>query len=281
MKPKFPNFLGIGAPRSGTTWIAEILRSHPNIFIANGKETLFFISEKKYARGLNYYSEQYYGAKDEKAIGEISPLYLGAGERCARRIKQFNPNMKFVVLIRNPVDRAWSYYNWLIRYNKNDDFYDVFKNDKNIISDGLFYKNIKIYLNFFSKNNFLILNYDGIKNDPKKIQIQLFNFLNVDENYNSPFSNKIIGETLKPRFQSLENLRHKTHHFLKKRKKLSKIIPIAKKIGFSGFYGLINNDKRKIKQIQKHQADFAYNFFEDDLLKLREIVDFNIDHWLK
>ena len=49
-----PNFLGIGAPKCGTTWLSEVLRKHPEIFVAHGKELVYFASEKQFGKGENW-----------------------------------------------------------------------------------------------------------------------------------------------------------------------------------------------------------------------------------
>lgn len=69
-----PNFLIIGAPRSGTTWIQENIKHHPEIFMPEQKEIHFF--DRNYAMGIEYY-EKYFSAYDgQKAIGEATPDYL-------------------------------------------------------------------------------------------------------------------------------------------------------------------------------------------------------------
>ena len=73
-----PNFLCVGAQKAGTTTLYEILRQHPDIFLPQKvKETKFFVFEEKYAKGLDFYSQEYFrDYKGQKAIGEVDPAMM-------------------------------------------------------------------------------------------------------------------------------------------------------------------------------------------------------------
>jgi len=108
---KAPNFMCIGAAKSGTTTLYDILKQHDDIYLPSYKEPHFFDVDHNYQEGLDYYLKEYYSDwYNERVGGEFTPSYL-LFPKCAERIRQsFGENMKFVIILRNPVDRAYSQY---------------------------------------------------------------------------------------------------------------------------------------------------------------------------
>lgn len=141
ISPRLPNFLVIGAQRSGTTWIHRVLRQHPELWLPPVKELHYFDRPRGRRRGprgqewllltwfgltLNAWAFRYYfGKRDEwwyarlfeearaKGLiaGEITPAYAVLGDDVFCRIRQLNPDIKIMFIMRDPVDRAWSAVN--------------------------------------------------------------------------------------------------------------------------------------------------------------------------
>jgi hypothetical protein len=108
--PPLPNFVVIGAPRSGTTSLWHYLRDHPEVFMAPSKELRFFNSDAGIG-DVDEYRANFRGWRGERAIGEASPQYMYSAD-AMRRMAQVLPQSRLVVVLRNPVDRAYSDY-WL------------------------------------------------------------------------------------------------------------------------------------------------------------------------
>jgi hypothetical protein len=102
-----PNFLIIGAMRSGTSSLAYYLRAHPDVFMAGNKELHFFTD--RYDRGLDWYRHQFEGSAGHTAIGEATPTYM-YDPVAVERMSTVLPDAKLVAVLRNPVDRAYSHY---------------------------------------------------------------------------------------------------------------------------------------------------------------------------
>ena len=103
----FPDFLGIGTQKGGTTYLYELLKRHPQVFLAEPKEQHFF--SLHWQRGADWYGNQFASAKPDHLCGEITPYYLFHPEAPAR-IHSLLPNVKLIVLLRDPVERALSQY---------------------------------------------------------------------------------------------------------------------------------------------------------------------------
>ena len=117
-----PNFLVIGAEKSGTTALHELLATHPQVFMSEPKEPSFFLSEDRrylaqdllgqpheYIRTQSEYEEIFAAAPPAKVIGESSPCYLYSPE-AAQLIKATIPGVRIVALLRNPAERAFSQF---------------------------------------------------------------------------------------------------------------------------------------------------------------------------
>ncbi len=108
-----PNFFLLGAAKSGTTSLYYYLAQHPQVCISEPKEPRFF--EKEYAQGMEFYWQTYFkNWRDEPFIGDACPRNLFLPYVPAR-IKAQCPEAKLLVLLRNPVDRAFSA--WWMRYS--------------------------------------------------------------------------------------------------------------------------------------------------------------------
>lgn len=101
-----PDFLGIGLPRAGTTWLYRNLSGHPDIYFPAQKEQHFF--NRHFQRTLRSYSRQLEGAGGDQIKGEITPDYAYLSQRRIRFIAKLIPDVRLILLLRHPVDRAWS-----------------------------------------------------------------------------------------------------------------------------------------------------------------------------
>jgi len=157
-----PDFLIIGAQKAGTTALYNYLTNHNYIQGSKIKEIHFFNSDDRYSKGLELYHSYFLDKEDKKILNfEASPSYL-VNEKACERIYNYNKNIKIIVLLRNPIERAYSAWNMYVqRYEKNINwFFDNWANkynqksnfiqrDKDNIFD--FYKYIKEEIKYIHK----------------------------------------------------------------------------------------------------------------------------------
>lgn len=115
---RLPDFLVIGAARCGTTALSRWLDDHDDVWIARQKELRFFDVETNWARGLDWYRDQFADAPPDALVGEASPGYLYVPE-AAPRIAETVPDARLVAILRDPIERAWSHY-WFLRASDGD-----------------------------------------------------------------------------------------------------------------------------------------------------------------
>lgn len=118
LSPKMPDFIGIGAMRSGTSWLRRNLNRHPDIWMAEPKELHFFdrhFEEKKRGwlpaehEAKVRYGESFSPAPAGKTVGEFTPAYAVMDGEMIARVRGWIPNAKLLFIMRDPVERAWSH----------------------------------------------------------------------------------------------------------------------------------------------------------------------------
>lgn len=125
---KFPNFFIIGAPKCGTTALSEYLKLHPEVFFSDPKEPHFFNDDysTRHTNDFETYKSYFQEVKEEhKAIGEGSVHYL-ASKNAVKNIKLKAPNAKYIVMLRNPIEVAYSWHSQSIK-NSNENVMDFEK----------------------------------------------------------------------------------------------------------------------------------------------------------
>jgi hypothetical protein len=188
-----PNFLIVGAPRSGTTLLYEGLRKHPEVYMSLVKEPLFLSGYGEMKR-MEEYQGLFAGVTTEKLVGEASTLYLYSPEAPAR-IAQSLPDVKLIAILRNPVDRAYSNYLHHVRAGFEDlGFAEALAVEEDRIRAGrspfLYYRDlgfygqqIERYRAIFDRSQMQFLLYEDIQTDPAEVFRVVFRFLGVDDSF--------------------------------------------------------------------------------------------------
>jgi hypothetical protein len=201
-----PNFFIVGAARSGTTSLDRYLSQHPEIYVTPKKETHFFAREDLplcsgpgddrlssiLIRDEEEYARLFVKVKGEKAIGESSAFYLcfpGAAERIATTI----PDAKILIILREPVERAYSSYMFMFRDGRETSgFEEGLSKEEERKQKGyepiwwykelsLYYKQVKHYLDVFGIERVKVLLYEEFSANPGLVLRDVFNFLEVSE----------------------------------------------------------------------------------------------------
>jgi hypothetical protein len=172
------DYLVIGAQKAGTTSLRTFLESFPNQICISKTEHHFWNREGQYndGFGLDSYLDNFAHSKSGQLIGEKSPSYLGSFEAPARIHKHF-PHVRLIAVLRNPVERAYSAY-WHGRrvgaIDQSVTFAQSIRHYRenhgkpygDLVTPGLYSQHIARYLEFFSKDQLLVLNFDELLNSP-------------------------------------------------------------------------------------------------------------------
>ena len=154
-----PTFLGIGVPRGGTTWLHSLLEGHPDVYMPGRRKEIRFF-DRHYHRGMGWYEGFFASSHERKAyraVGEISPQYLYC-EECPARIASSLPGAKLILLLRHPVDRAYSQYGFSVqRRNYRGSFQDFIAVRPRALEYGCYSKYIEKYLRYFPRDHLLVM----------------------------------------------------------------------------------------------------------------------------
>lgn len=215
-----PNFLGIGAPRAGTTWLNTLLASHPDVFTPTVRDEINFF-DKYYDRGVGWYETLFpepEQADRYRAIGEVTPQYLEC-EECPERIFTTLPDSKLIVMLRHPVARAYSQYGLYVqRRNYRGSFEDFLAYKPRSLERGFYSRYLKRYLRFFDRSRILALIFEDAVTDVGKTKEVLAEFLGIAaERFSSAAGTNKINPSSVPKLQLLYGIVAKTGRWLRKR----------------------------------------------------------------
>jgi hypothetical protein len=278
-----PTFIGVGGQKCASTWISEILRYHPEIYMSENKEINYF--SINYDKELEWYLSNFKGASKEKAIGEFSTVYLYNLE-IPVRIKKDIGNVKIIISIRNPVDRFFSHYMHSYRANRllfsdplNLNFYNfnnAIKTGPNLLGHGLYSKGILEYTRVFGAENVLVVIKEDIDNNPEEVVRKIYNFLGVDKNFQPTIINKKVSKGIIPKNLTLEIFRRILYKFFSK--KNPKVINIVKKTRLSELYRKVNAKKEAIN-ISPKVKKYLRDYYVEEIIHLEKILKRDLSNW--
>ena len=205
-----PDYLIIGAAKAGTTSLYEYMIRHQSVLPAHTKQLHYF--DQYFNRGINWYKSMLPSKAHKNKIkkntkysitGEATPLYL-YHPLAPKRVFELVPNVKLIVLLRNPVDRAYSRHQMETNHNNEDltfeeaiekeperlegefekmekdgDYFSYHYNAHSYITSGIYADQLERWFKYFPREQFLILRSEDFYNDPKQSLSQVFEFLGI------------------------------------------------------------------------------------------------------
>lgn len=189
-----PQFIGIGAQRCATTWLAQCLGEHPDIYVPAKKELQYF--DVHYEKGSDWYGQQFAPASNAQLSGEYTPDYLPKRYALDRLISDV-PEAKLLVLLRDPVERAESAYQLFKSRGRieEDEFLSALKRHDHLIDYGRYAEQLEYLFEHKSRSDVMIILFDDVKRQPKQILSSVFSWLGVD-NAECPSAGKIANLSL-------------------------------------------------------------------------------------
>ena len=301
MQRKLPNFLVVGAAKCGTSSLHYYLNQHPDVFMPTYtdeglkvKEPRFLIKEKvknRIEKGVwdfDDYNSLFDNVVEEKAIGESTVLYLFYYEEAIKNIKKYLiENVRIIIMLRNPIDRAYSAYLFASRTHQENQTFECalessskrFKQDTTLSPMilykelGLYYKMVKAYFDNF-KNVHVILYDDFVISADKEVS-KVLDFLNIDNK--NVHTNKIINSGGK---QWDSKLMKKILMGNSKMKSFIKnLVPESIRVKLKK--GLTNTFTSKAARMKDSTKKELLNYYQNDIKLLEKLINKDLSKWLK
>ncbi len=291
MSGRLPDFLLIGAAKSGTTMLYNLLVQHPQVFVPDLKEPRFFLYEGEHIsqedkinnKTITHVKDYYHLFKDagECKTGEASGYLIS--EKARDLIHSLLPEVKLIAILRNPIDRAFSHHTFSVMkgFEKETNFSEIIENnkkdinsDRNYLNHGLYSRHIKMYLDKFPSKNFLVLLYDDLIHDPLSCIKQVYDHIGVSAEF-TPSLNVKRNVSGKVKSKLVNNLYQKDFRF---RNELKKLLPEKLK---SWFIRLIERNNYKRASLSSRDKAKLIEFYHEDVKALEKILKKDLSHWLQ
>ena len=273
-----PTFLGIGVPRGGTTWLHTLLASHPDVFMpTRRKEVRFF--DRHYDRGLEWYEEFFCKSEDREkysAIGEISPQYLYC-EQCPDRIVSTLGDAKLLLMLRHPIDRAYSQYGFSVqRRNYRSTFADFLASRPKALETGFYSPHVKRYLDRFDRAQILPLVFEETFADTNHARKRVAEFLGVAAERFPAASNRKVNASTIPAFGRASRVTVTVGRRLR-RWKLESVVDLGRRLGLqrtlsrgAGLAPLSHDVRRELGGRYAREFDELERCLDIDLSRWRD-----------
>lgn len=294
-----PNFLIIGAHKSGTTSLYRYLNQHPDVYMSQVKEPAYFVYEGdkvKYQEfdgspwrsrfiTLEDYEALFEGVQSEVAVGEASTLYL-YHPRAPLRIKEHIPDAKLIAILRNPVDRAYSNYQFARMQGREPlgTFREALEAEEERITagwaplwhytkKGFYSEQITRYRAIFPEDQLRIYLYDDLRFEPDRLVHDIFDFLGVNSEVRVQ-TGETYNVTRQPRYVSFYTLLRRGARLIGP---LRKIIP--KKMNKKIQRWLFTDQTSAPVSIPTEDKNFLMALYEEEIVELQSLLQRNLESW--
>jgi hypothetical protein len=198
-----PNLFIIGAMKSGTTSLHDLLGTHPDVFMADPKEPSYFAPDRTrdsnfHFRGLRSYQRLFERAGRVRYAGESSTNYTKAPESdgVAARLRAFNPDARLIYLMRDPVERAVSHYWHRVRaHSETRELLAAMKEGAHYLAVSDYACQLKPYLALFGSGQVRALTFESFVGDPAATLRGLCEWLQIDPNFAFPTARDASNRT--------------------------------------------------------------------------------------
>lgn len=295
MSSLLPNFLIVGTAKAATTTIHEYLKQHHNVFMTDWKEPSFFVFKDKanpsyttdrpvkFITEIKDYKELFSGGTDHAIRGESSTPYLYFYDKSIENIKSVCDNykdIKILIVLRNPVDRAFSQYMMKVRdlvenlsfedallaeeeRMENNAHFDFFYRNR-----GLYYNQVKAYIKEF--DNVKVMMYEDFRKNEQTFLNEIVQFLGLQEIEFEKIGKQNISGRPKVKIISRLLKRNPLKQFF------GLILPKKWKLKLKGFV-MAKNLKRE--KMNKETAESLRSFYQKDIEKLEQLMGCDLSNW--
>jgi hypothetical protein len=272
-----PNFLGIGVPRAGTTWLHQLLQAHPDVFVPSRRKEVSYFN-LRYDRGFAWY-RKFFPPEAEvqryRAVGEVTPYYFYC-THCPERIAGAGVE-RLVLMLRHPVDRAWSYYGQKIRNGMFRGSFEEFLEHSRwpVVEQGHYSRYLRRYLEHFDRQQILILLFETSVADVAATQRELAAFLGISASgFPGEDAGGVVNQSYMTRAPRLYGLAFRLGRFFRKYD-LDWVVNTAKRLGIREAFGAAG----KLAPMRPETRARLDRLFQPEIEELEQVAGISLDLW--
>lgn len=264
------DFIGVGAQKSGTSWVYTCLYEHPEVCIPI-KEIHFF-SRPRFEKGKEWYESHFKKCDESKKSGEFSTSYLYSVE-APERIYNLYPDAKLIAILRNPMDRAISQYRNAIKAGEITEsvtFEAFILQEKSVIEQGRYHEQLQRYYSLFPQEQLLVLVYEDMRKNPELFMKQIYQFLGINSDFKASMLNHEVNIARTPKSVSVGRVMHHTAEFLRGIG-LDTFVHAVRKAGLPDFVHKLNT--KDIDVSSGVDRSLLSKYFVEDTAKLSTLLN--------
>lgn len=267
------DFIGVGPQKTGSSWLHETLKDHPNICLPIvTKELQFF--DRYYSENLKGYFKYFKHCQPRQICGEITPGYFDEALVPARIAKHF-PSAKIIVSLRHPVKRTESLFLHHLRKGRiSTDFQSSIKSMPRIINSGKYQEHLLRWLSFFPKEQIKVILMEDIAAKPELVLQDILNFFAVDSDYTSAYTYQKVNKAGMTKYPFLARKAANAVEFLKKYQ-LHQIVTIGKAIGLHRIY----DSNKEIPSVSHENKLELLKLYEPDIVYVENFLNRKLPFW--
>ena len=272
------DFLGVGPQKTGTTWLHEMLKQHPKLFLPQAvKETMFF--DRRYDRGSNWYVRYFEDSRDDQLCGEVAPTYFDE-PNVPERVHKVAPECDIIISLRHPAERAFSLFIHHLRKGRvPKDFWKAVERKPRIISAGHYATHIPRWRSVFGDDQVHLLFLNDIKSNPRAVLLHVCDWLDVESMQRIPaHTYEKVNAASMPRFQWLARgaafLTTALHKY-----GLHRVVEFGKKLGLKKLaYTGGEDDMPELSVNDRRQV---IRMYEEDIAFVEDLTDRDLARWFE
>lgn len=290
-----PNFIIAGAARSGTTSLYHYCAEHPDVFMSRVKETNYF-SSNPYGFTARSYARLFEGSESASAVGEASPSYL-YDDQAPTVLREVLPTCKFIVILREPVDRLVSDFFYSRSWGSNLDvefstFVSACLSGEGaqrqgfvpalMAKKGMYARQVQRYFDLFTPERVFVRLYDELRSDPVGLIMDLYDFIGVDSTF-VPELKQVHNANAEPVFPMLSRIVRRSRRL--EYRFINPLLPSAMHGSLTNSVLSLNRRRRSkvdaSRAVSQEDRDRLQDFYRDDILALERVIGRDLGAWLE
>jgi hypothetical protein len=282
MGSRGPDFIGIGAQRTGTSWIYACLYEHPQICMPQ-KEINFFSRDRNWSRGFEWYEGIFAECPSSAIAGELSTSYL-TDTQAAARISDRYPGVRLIVSLRHPVERAFSsYLNDVVAgvVPAATGFKQALQSHPEYVDGGRYARHLRTYLELFPRDQLLVSIFDDARRDPVEAMREIYRFLGADPAFRAMMLDRRVAVGRIPRFRSMERALIDTSRTFRTSRTLRPLWWTAKRLGAGDRLRALNTRHRResLNGLAAEERKALLRELEPDTAALEQLLQKELPAW--